>query len=213
VLDWPIFACSNFAIEHNGADLRKKALIVLAAFGLAPAMAFSAEAESQATEFSYKFRRGGSFSMEPAFLLPMAPLEKVFHNTLGYNVNFDIGVSPDISVLFGGGYYNLQGRRNPDYYLVMTPVWAGVKSKNQVLPTVEVYWEACAALYYQKAYLIQSSTGAIENLDGGGILGSGFDVWWTRWLMSGLDVRFHVIYEAGQVYPFTQIGLRVGIRG
>src|SRR5688572_6041881 len=111
--------------------------------GFLATMARAEEEEAktqQAPEFSYKFRRGGSFSVGPALLIPTSPLDKVFHNTLGYNVNFDIGVSPDISVIFGGGYYNQRGKENPDYYFVLAPVWGGIKSKNQFLPTVEVYW-------------------------------------------------------------------------
>jgi hypothetical protein len=195
--------------------LRQKALIALAALGFLAFMARAEEAPAQAKapEFSEKFRKGGSFSVEPALLIPMSPLDKVFYNTLGYNLDFDIGVSPDFSVVFGGGYFNQQGRQNPDYYLVMVPAWLGLKSKNQFLPMAEVYWEADAALYYEKAYLVRSSAGAIENLDGGAILGAGFDVWWTPWLTSGLDARAHVLVEDGKVFPFMQFGLKLGIRG
>jgi len=202
-------------LSTQGEDLTKTALMALAALFLMAPMAVAQEdqAQSQAPEFSVKFRKGGSFSLEPALLIPSSPLDKVVSNTLGYNANFDIGVSPDISVVFGGGYYNQRGQKNQDYYLLMCPVWFGVKSKNQFLPAAEVYWEAAAALYYEKSYLIQSSTGALENLDGGGILGAGFDIWWTRWLMSGFDAKAHLVVEDGQVFPFMQLGLRLGIRG
>jgi hypothetical protein len=170
-------------------------------------------AQANTPEFSDKFRKGGSFSIEPALWLPMGSLDKVLSNTLGYNVNFDIGVSPDISVIFGGGYYDQKGQANPDYNLLVAPFWAGIKSKNQFLPMAEVYWEADAALYYEKAYLVQSSTGSQENLDGGGILGAGFDIWWTRWLTTGFDAKFHLVVDDGEVFPFAQLGIRVGIRG
>lgn len=198
--------------------MRPKAqfLLLFFVFALA-ALAFaddssSASAASPNSEFSYKFRKGGSFSLEPAILIPYAPLDTVLNNALGYNADFDIGVSPDISLVFGAGYYNLQGQQNPDYYLTMAPL-AGIKSKNQFLPMVELFWELDVAGYYEKSYLIQSSTGSEENLDAGGILGGGFDVWWTRWLLTGIDVRFHLVYEDQRVYPFSQFGLRIGIRG
>lgn len=199
--------------------MRKTALIALLVLGFpavsAPLMAADElpKAQAPSPEFSYKFRRGGSFSLEPALLIPSAPLDKTLNNALGFNVNFDIGVSPDISVVFGGGYYNLKGVSNPDFFLVICPGYGGIKSKNQFLPTVEVWWEADAAVFYEKSYLIQHSTGAMENLDGGGILGAGFDVWWTRWLMSGFNMKENLIVEDGQIFPFMQIGLRVGIRG
>jgi hypothetical protein len=221
--------------------LRKTALIALAALGWLAASAASADeaatalsptaeatpapspapTEPAATEqgkaaspeFSEKFRRGGSLTVEPAFLLPSGALAKVLSNTLGYNLNFDIGISPDFSLTFGGGYYNQQTLGNKDAYVALCPAWAGFKSKNQFLPTAEVYWEVDAALYYEKAYLIQSSSGAIENLDGGGIIGAGFDIWWTPWLLSGFEAREHVVYENGQLFPFMQLGIRVGIKG
>jgi hypothetical protein len=213
--------------------LRKTALIALAALGwLAGQPAWADDAAQAAAaaptptptvaptveatpvpEFSLQFRRGGSLSLEPAFLIPTGALGKVLSNTLGYNANFDIGISPDFSMTFGGGYYNQQELANRDAYLMIAPVWAGFKSKNQFLPTAEVYWEADAALYYEKEYLIQTSNGAIENLDGGGILGAGIDVWWTRWIMSGFEAREHLVVENGQVFPFMQLGIRVGIKG
>lgn len=199
--------------------MRKTALVLPAALFLMTAVAApmlkaaDEQAQSQAPEFSYKFRRGGSFSLEPALWIQTAPLDKVLYNALGYNANFDIGVSPDFSVTFGGGYYNQRGRGNSDYYLVMAPVWAGVKSKNQFLPLVEVFWEIDAELVYEKSYLIQSSSGAIENLDGAGVAGAGFDVWLTRWLLMGFETRLHLVVDDGQVFPFTQMGIRVGIRG
>ena len=199
--------------------MRTKALFALLVSGFLAFSGFISAAEdqpqtqAQSPEFSYKFRRGGSFSLEPALLIPSAPLDRALNNTLGYNVNFDIGVSPDISVVFGAGYYNQKGKSNPDFYLALCPTWFGIKSKNQFLPTAEVYWEADAALYYEKSYLIQSSSGATENLDGGAILGAGFDIWWTRWLLTGFDMRQHLIIEDNQVFPMMQIGFRVGIRG
>ena len=157
--------------------------------------------------------KGGSLSLEPAFLLPTSPLDKAFHGTLGYNLNFDVGFSPDISVVFGAGYFNLRGTENPDYYLMLVPAWMGIKSKNQFLPGAEIYWEADATLYYEKSYLIQSSTGAQENLDGGMMLGAGYDVWWLPWLLTGMEAKLDFIYEAGRVYVMPQLGIRVGIRG
>jgi hypothetical protein len=238
MLDWLFPAWSNLQIIYKGGELRKIALIALTALGWVLSSAVKADSTAASTEsptpeatpataqtpapaltqtpvpeYSEKFRRGGSLSLEPAFLIPSGALSKVVSNTLGYNLNFDIGISQDFSMTFGGAYYNQQELANKDAYLMLCPAWAGFKSKNQFLPSAEVYWEVDAALYYEKEYLIQSGSGAIENLDGGGIIGAGFDVWWTRWLLSGFEAREHVVVENGQVFPFMQLGIRVGIKG
>jgi hypothetical protein len=202
----------KFPYRSKGVYLTQKALKTLFFLGLAFGLK-AAEETREAPEFDEKFRRGGSFSLEPAFLLPTNPLDKVLQNSVGYNINFDVAVSRNISVTFGGAYYNQRGSQNPDFYLLMAPVWGGLKSKNQFLPMAEVFWEMDWALYYEKAYLIQSSVGSQENLDWGGILGAGFDVWWTRWLLSGVEAKLHMVVDGQRFYPFMQIGLRLGIKG
>jgi hypothetical protein len=156
--------------------------------------------------------RGGSLSAEPCFLIPSGGFGRAFHPTLGYNLDFDIGLSRRFSLEFGGGWYETKHLQNPDLRLMLTPGWLGLKVKEQWLPDVEFYWQTLAAGYYQKLYYVKSATGQEENLDGGLILGTGVDWWLRRWLLVGLTVRYNLMIESREVFPFTQIGMRLGLR-
>src|SRR5688572_29365373 len=107
-------------------------LLALGLWGPKPLLAAQDQEEASSRQVDadeLRNRMGGSFSLHPAFFLPAAPLDKVFHSTLGYNLDFDIGFSPDWSVIFGAGYADFRDRRNPDHYLLLAPAWFGIKSK------------------------------------------------------------------------------------
>ncbi len=158
-------------------------------------------------------QRGGSFTLEPAFLIPAGALAKVVQGGAGANVNFDIGLSPRWSMIFGGAFYDLRGSLNPDLHLVLAPAWVGLRHKAQFQRWVEAYADISVAGTYAKAFLTNSGTGSIETLDGGGIFGAGLDLIPLPWLVLGVSTRVHMIIEPGQVYPLLQMGLRLGVRG
>ncbi len=191
-------------------------LLALGLWGPKPLLAAQDQEETSSRQEDadqLRNRKGGSFTLQPAFFLPARPLSSAFENTLGYNLDFDIGFSPDWSVIFGAGYADFKGTGNPDYHLLLAPAWFGLKSKNQFLPAAEVSWEMAAVLFYEKSYLIHSSVGAQENLDGGAMLGAGYDIWWTRWLLTGMQARILFVVEQMQIFPIMQLGLRIGVRG
>jgi hypothetical protein len=158
--------------------------------------------------------RGGAFCVVPGVLLPAGALEKAFYAAPIYNLDFDIGVSPDWSVIFGTAYADLPSKLNRDAHLLTVPAWFGFKSKAQFLPAVELFWDFAGELLYEKTYIGgKSGTGSVENLDGGLMLGAGFDLWLTKWLVTGVESKAHLIFEGGQIYPFVQLGLRIGVRG
>jgi hypothetical protein len=157
--------------------------------------------------------RGGSFCLTPSLILPVGSLAQQFNAGGLWNLDFDVGISPAWSVIFGAGYSDLQDQSNPDARLLLVPAWFGMKSKAQLKP-VELYWSAAGELVYEKAYVRgNTGTGSLENLDGGGVLGAGFDLWLTQWLVAGVESRAHFVLEGGQVYPLMELGLRLGIRG
>ncbi len=156
---------------------------------------------------------GGSFCLEPALLVPVGDLQKSLQPAFGPNLDFDLGLSPRVSFIFGLSYYEMLDPQNPDFRFRMVPGWVGLKFKDHWPPSVEFYWEVAASGYYEKAYDIGASTGSQENLDGGLVLGSGYDLWFTRWLLGGVDVRYHLVAEQGTIFPFVQFGARLGIRG
>lgn len=158
--------------------------------------------------------RGGSFCISPALFMPASTLGTAFYPGGIWNLDFDIGVNPSKSVIFGVGYSDLGSRSNSDAHLVMVPAWFGFKSKNQFVPSVETFWSMAGELYYEKSYVSgHTGTGSLENLDGGVVAGAGFDLWLTKWLLAGVDSRAHFAIEAGQVFPFVELGLRIGLRG
>jgi hypothetical protein len=53
----------------------------------------------------------------------------------------------------------------------------------------------------------------LENLNGGFVLGAGFDLWLTKWLLSGVESRCHFLIEGDQIFPMIELALRFGIRG
>jgi hypothetical protein len=157
--------------------------------------------------------RGGSFCLTPSLLLPSGVLASQFQAGGDWNLDFDVGISPAWSVIFGAGYADLKDQSNHDAGLLLVPAWFGFKSKVQLKP-VELYWSAAGELVYEKAYVTgNTGTGSLENLDGGPVLGAGFDLWLTKWLLAGVESRAHFVIEGNQVYPLMELGLRLGIRG
>jgi hypothetical protein len=156
---------------------------------------------------------GGSLCFTPSYLLPAGALEKALPQAFGYNLDFDIGTSPNLSVIFGGGYYDMAVRTNRDLHLLLAPGWFGLKFKYHFLPVVEFYWETAGSLYYQRMYYVHSSVGSEENLDGGVVLGCGWDLWLSRWFVTGIEAKYHLMMEPGRIFPAVQMGLRLGIRG
>lgn len=157
--------------------------------------------------------RGGSFSLVPGVLMPVGRLAETFHAAPQMNLDFDIGISPRWSVLFGASYADLESKLTNRSRLIIAPAWFGFKSKAQIGPSVEVFWDIAAELVYEKLAYIHSGNGAIENLDGGAFLGAGMDLWLTSWLLTGVESRVHMVFEAGEVFPMVQLGLRIGLRG
>ena len=157
--------------------------------------------------------RGGSFCVVPAVLMPAGRLDAAFYAAPQVNLDFDVGISPHWSVIFGAGFSDHESKANPDTRLVLAPTWFGFKSKAQILPTVELYWDFAGELAYEKEYFRGSGIGSIENLDGGVTVGAGFDLWLTKWLVTGVESKAHLLIEPGEVFPMVQLGLRLGIRG
>ena len=158
--------------------------------------------------------RGGSFSLNPGLLLPAGDLASQISPGGIWNLDFDVGVSPAWSVLFGAGYSDLANKFNPEARLMLVPIWFGFKSKAQLEQAVELYWSLSAEMTYEKAYLTgKTGSGSLENLDGGAVAAAGFDLWLKKWLLAGVDCKAHFIIEGSQVYPLLELGLRIGIRG
>lgn len=157
--------------------------------------------------------RGGSFSLVPAVLIPAGRLATTFHAAPQINLDFDIGVNKRWSVVFGASYAQLQSKLNPDSNLLLAPAWFGFKHKAQIGPSVEVFWDIAGELVYEKLSIIHSGNGAVENLDGGVVLGAGLDLWLTKWLLAGIESKAHLIVESGEVFPMVQLGIRLGLRG
>lgn len=156
--------------------------------------------------------RGGSFSVVPAVLMPAGRLAETFYAAPQINLDFDIGINHRWSVIFGAGYSQMQSRLNEDAELLLAPGWFGFKSKAQIGPSVEVFWDFAGELVYEKLFILGSG-GSIENLDGGVVLGAGMDLWLTRWLLMGVESKAHLIIEGREVFPMVQLGLRLGLRG
>lgn len=158
--------------------------------------------------------RGGSFGVAPAVFLPAGNLASYFHPGPAWDLDFDVGINPNWSVIFGATYVDLENRINRDNRLVLVPGWFGFKSKAQFAEYVEVYWSFAGELAYEKTYVMgKTGTGALENLDGGFVLGAGFDLWLTKWLLSGVESRCHFLVEGDQLFPMVELALRFGIRG
>jgi hypothetical protein len=58
--------------------------------------------------------RGGSFSLVPAVLMPAGRLASAVHPAPQMNLDFDVGISPRWSVIFGAAYSDHEQRANPD---------------------------------------------------------------------------------------------------
>lgn len=157
--------------------------------------------------------RGGSFSIVPAVLMPAGRLAQNFYAAPQLDLDFDIGVNPHWSVIFGAAYADLASKIDQDSRLLLAPAWFGFKSKAQIGPSVEVFWDCSAELVYEKQSFIHSGSGAIENLDGGFVVGAGMDLWLTPWLLTGIESKAHMVMEQGELFPFVQLGLRLGLRG
>jgi hypothetical protein len=78
---------------------------------------------------------------------------------------------------------------------------------------IELFWDLSAEMVYAKEYWRHSGSGSLETLDGGAAAGAGFDLWLTKWLLLGCDVRAHLVVEGSSVFPFAELGLRLGLRG
>ena len=157
--------------------------------------------------------RGGSFCLTPSLFLPTGVLAQQFNPGGLENLDFDVGISPAWSVIFGAGYADLDNQFNSDAHLLLVPAWFGFKSKAQLKP-VELYWSAAGELVYEKATVIgNTGNGSLDNLDGGAVLGAGFDLWLTKAFLVGVESRVHLVIEGQQLYPLVELGLRFGIRG
>ena len=205
-------------MAHNNAGIRgvKQACLLGLVFclGLWHAQARADAAEAQDPSAVAKLDRGGSFCITPGLLFPTGALAEAFNPAGDWNLDFDIGVSPAWSVIFGAGYADLEDKTNQEARLLIVPAWFGFKSKAQFVPSVELYWSLAAELDYEKEYVRgQTGTGSLENLDGGASAGAGFDLWLTKWLLAGVESRAHFIVEGSQIYPLFELGLRLGLRG
>jgi hypothetical protein len=158
-------------------------------------------------------QRGGSLSVEPSLLMPMGPLGQNYGAAAQANLDFDLGISPDWSMVFGAGYTTLPNLVQKDNYLTLAPAWIGLKSKAQFRQDVEIFWDLALEGMYAKEFYQNSGSGSIETLDGGGVAGAGFDLWLSPSLLIGTEVKAHLIVEGRDVYPFLQWGLRLGLRG
>jgi hypothetical protein len=157
--------------------------------------------------------RGGSFSVEPAVLIPAGTLAQSFYAAPKINLDFDIGISPAWSLIFGAAYSEHANKLQDDVHLVLAPAWFGIKSKAQLRQDIELFWDLSAEMVYAKEYWRHSGSGSLETLDGGAAAGAGFDLWLTKWLLLGCDVRAHLVVEGSSVFPFAELGLRLGLRG
>jgi hypothetical protein len=157
--------------------------------------------------------RGGSLSLEPGVLMPIGTLAQSFYAAPQEALDFDVGINPRWSVIFGLGFSDHESVASPDAKLVLAPVWMGFKSKAQFSDAVEVFWDLSAEGWYEKEYLYNAGVGSVENLDGGASAGAGFDLLLTKWLLVGCVSRCHMAFEEGHVYPFVQLALRFGLRG
>jgi hypothetical protein len=157
--------------------------------------------------------RGGSFTLSPAVLMPVGRLAKTTYAGPQANLLFDIGINPRYSVIFGASYADLESKLTPDARLMIAPAWFGFKSKAQIGPSVEVFWDTAAELVYEKESYLRKGNGAVENLDGGIQVGTGLDLWLTPWLLAGVESLAHLVIEKDEVFPFVQLGIRLGLRG
>lgn len=157
--------------------------------------------------------RGGSLSIVPAVLMPAGALSHSFYAAPQINLDFDVGVTPAWSFVFGVGYAELASKLQTDANLVLAPAWFGIKSKHQLRQDVELYWDLAAEAVYGKEYWRHSGSGSLETLDGGAVAGTGFDLLLTPWLLLGCEAKAHLVVEGRDVYPFVQLGLRLGLRG
>ena len=157
--------------------------------------------------------RGGSLSLEPGVLIPVGSLAQSFYAAPQAAMDFDVGINPRWSVIFGAAYSDHTSVENPYAHLTLAPAWMGFKSKAQFESEVEVFWDLSAEVFYEKEYLYNTGTGSLENLDGGVSAGAGMDLWLTKWLLLGVESRCHMIIEKGNTYPMVQLALRLGLRG
>ena len=158
-------------------------------------------------------QRGGSLSVVPAVLMPMGPLGKHYGGAPQGNLDFDLGITPGWSMIFGAGYSTHQNLVQKDNYLTLAPAWFGFKSKAQFRQDVEIFWDLALEGVYAKEFYQNSGSGSIETLDGAGVAGAGFDLWLSPSLLLGMEVKAHLVVEGRDVYPFLQWGLRLGLRG
>jgi hypothetical protein len=158
-------------------------------------------------------QRGGSLSVEPSLLMPMGPLGQDYGAAAQADLDFDLGINPGWSMIFGAGYTTLPNLVQKDNYLTLAPAWIGLKSKAQFRQDVEIFWDLALEGTYAKEFYQNSGSGSIETLDGGGVAGAGFDLWLSPSLLIGTEVKAHLVVEGRDVYPFLQWGLRLGLRG
>lgn len=157
--------------------------------------------------------RGGSFSLVPSVLMPAGALSRTYEAAPQADLDFDIGIDPAWSLVFGVAYSEHASQLSPDAFLVLAPAWFGFKSKAQLRQDVELFWDLSAEMMYAKEYWRHSGSGSLETLDGGGVAGAGFDLLLTPWLLLGFEAKAHLVVEGRQVFPFAQLGLRLGLRG
>ncbi|HXB96595.1 MAG TPA: hypothetical protein VNZ54_00990, partial [bacterium] len=84
-------------------------------------------------------QRGGSLSVEPSLLMPMGPLGQNYGAAAQANLDFDLGITPGWSMVFGAGYGTLPSLVQKDNYLTLAPAWIGLKSKAQFRQDVEIF--------------------------------------------------------------------------
>jgi hypothetical protein len=157
--------------------------------------------------------RGGAFSLEPAVLMPAGVLARSFYAAPQANLDFDIGINPAWSLVFGAGYSEHASVLQQDAALVLAPVWGGFKSKAHFRQDVELFWDLAGELVYAKEYWRHSGSGSLETLDGGGVAGAGFDLLLTPWLLLGCEAKAHIVVEGREAFPFAELALRLGLRG
>lgn len=151
--------------------------------------------------------------MAPAVLLPAGALGRTIDPAPQANLDFDIGINPAWSVIFGAGYSDHSNRLQQDARLLLAPAWMGFKSKHQFGQDTELFWDLAAEMVYAKEYWRGSGNGSLETMDGAGVAGAGFDLWLTSSLLLGVETKAHLVIEGSDVFPLVQLGLRLGLRG
>ena len=160
-----------------------------------------------------QFDRGGSLTIEPAYLMPLGSLEKHLEPTLGYAASFDVGITPKISWIFGASYFEMKGLRNNALRFRLIPTWMGVRFKYRIPPVVESWWEVAGAAYIERIRIHGQPSSKQEHLTAGGQVATGINYFLNPWLLTGAQFRLHLVVEEDRVFPMTQFGLMIGIRG